>query len=149
MSVRIVKNNQELKKAIEDKVDTIRIAKEFEKEMMPIIKLMQLPAKKIAATVTFLSVSGAAIVASLATAPVTLGMSSIVSHFIAIPSVGAFAATSGISIPLIIVLILLCVVIGVGAVIDLLKVYEIVEEENDIGFGPDGFCFKRKRKYKA
>ena len=131
MTTRKVTTKKELKEAIKENVDTIIISKELAKEIGGVLKLMKMSAAKISAMIAFLGAGGAAIVASVAAAPATMGFSGIVTS----SALVAFATTSSISIPVVVSVILLCVVIGIPIVISLLRAYEIVDDEVNVEFG--------------
>ena len=143
MSTRKVTTKKEFKQAIKDNVDTIVISKELEKELKALLKIMRMPQKKRNAMITFLGVSGVTLVGSVAMAPVTMGLSGIVSS----GAVVSFAAASGTSVSLVVAIILLCVAIGVPTVISCLRAYEVENDEFEFEFM--GIQFRRKVKYRS
>ena len=143
METRTVHTKKELKAAINDQVDTIIISKELAKEINGVLKLMKMSTAKITAMIAFLGAGGAAIVASVVAAPATMGISGIVTS----SALVAFATSSGISIPVVVAVILLCVAIGIHVVISLLRAYEITDDEVEIEFG--GVKIHKRTSYKT
>ena len=139
---RTVNNKKELKLAVKDNVDTIIVSKDLEKELKHFIKVMKMSPKKRNAIIAFLLGAGVAVVATVAAAPVTMGISAIAG----MAPVVTFAATSGISIITITEIILLCVVIGASTVISLIRMYDVLEEDIEVNCGP--LKLKRKIQYK-
>lgn len=146
MKKQVVKSKKELKDAINKGIDFIEIAPEFQKDMEGVVKLMKLPSKKITATISFLAVSGAAIVASIAAAPATAGTSGVAGVVAGVPLVGTFALASGVSVSILIPLIVLCVGVGVPTVVHLLRAYDVEEDEYEFESGP--VKFRKRTKYR-
>lgn len=131
---REVNTKSELKKAVKDRVDGIIISKQLEKEIEPLIKVMQMSEKKRNALIAFLSASGAAIIAALAAIPTTAGISGITSAIVAMPAVAAFSISSGIEIALLVLLILLCLSVGISTIIELIRMYTVREQTIHVGY---------------
>ena len=148
MTERTVRTRSELKAAVSDGVETIIVEGKLAKDLAPLARIMKLSPVKIAATIGFLSVSGAAVAASIAASPATAGISGAAAFTVAAPAAAIFAAKSGISIALVIALILLCVLIGATTVIALLRTYDLCQEEIEFKIGTEGFTFRKKSTYR-
>ena len=143
MTTRMVKTKKELQAAIKDNVDTIIIAEELKKDMVHVIKAMKMSPKKRGAIVGFLGAAGVAVVASVAAAPASMGISGIAG----MSAVVTFAAASGVSIPVIVAIILLCVAIGIPTVVSLIRMYDVSDDEFEFEVG--GVKIRRKTSYNA
>lgn len=143
MTTRTVNTKKELKEALKDNMDMIIVTEGLKKDLHQIVKVMKMPPKKRKAIIGFLGAGGAAVVASVAAAPVTLGISSIAG----MSAVAAFATASGVAIPVVVAVILLCVAIGIPSVISLIRTYDVSDDEFEFEFG--GIKFRRRTKYNA
>ena len=143
MTTRTVNTKKELKEALKDNVDMIIVTEGLKKDLHQIVKVMKMPPKKRKVIIGFLGAGGAAVVASVAAAPVTLGISSITG----MSAVAAFATASGVAIPVVVAVILLCVAIGIPSVISLIRTYDVSDDEFEFEFG--GIKFRRRTKYNA
>lgn len=142
----IAKNKQELKTAIKEQADIIIIDEALKKEIKPIVRLMKMSNKKIAATIGFLVASGAGIVATIIAMTPTGGTSGIIGAAVGVPAIIAFAASSGVPLSVLVPVILLCVSVGVSSIVQLLRAYDIEEDEFSIEFS--GVSFKKRTKYR-
>lgn len=142
MSTRTIRTKKELKEAISDKVDTIIISGKLKKELKPVVRVMKMSTAKRAALIGFLSAGGVAVVASVAAAPSTMGISSIVGT----SGLLLFSAKSGIALAELWPIILLCVAAGIPTIISLFRMYDIKADEYNFEIGP--IKFHRRVEYK-
>ena len=143
MTTRTVRTKKELKEAIKDNIDTIIVSEKLKKELRNVVKLMKMPPKKRNAIIGFLGAGGVAVVAAAAAAPATMGFSSIAG----MSAIAVFATTSGVSVPIVVAIILLCVAVGIPSVISLLRMYDITDDEVEFEIG--GVRFRRKTSYRS
>ncbi len=147
---RLVTSKTELKKAVKDNAEVIIVDEKTKNEIKSIVKIMKMSESKINKTIGFLSVSGAAIVTSITATPITGGTSGMAAMISGLPAVAAFAKASSIPIKELVAIILICVTVGVACVIELLRCYELKDNDNEfeINIKEGHIKFIRRKKYR-
>lgn len=120
MNERIVTTKSELKEAVKEGVEVIVVQGELVKKLEVINKIQKLAEKKRNKLLAFAIGAGAAIIAGIAAAPATGGISMALSA----AGTGTFALSSGIEIALVAGFLTVCAFIGVETIISLTKGYD-------------------------
>lgn len=140
MNERIVTTKSELKEAVKEGVEVIVVQGELVKKLEVINKIQNLTEKKRNKLLVFATGAGAAIIAGIAAAPATGGMSMALSA----AGTGTFALSSGIGIALVAGFLTVCAFIGVETIISLTKGYDAEFEIDFYGIGKTKAKFTKR-----
>lgn len=121
MTTTIATTKNELKEAVENKAEHIVLSGPLSDFFMKLEKIQQLSQTKLKALIAFASGAGAAVIAGIAAAPETVGISLAFSA----TAVTVFAATEGMNIYTVAEYLTFCALLGIKTVKILLVRYDI------------------------
>lgn len=127
MTTRIAATRNELREAIENRHEHIILTGALSSRFNKLEKLQELSQAQLATLIAFASGAGAAVIAGIAAAPESSGISLAFSA----TAVTVFAAAEGISIATVAEYLLFCALVGVKPVKYLLENYDIQFRKHD------------------
>ena len=146
-----VTNKKELEAAVKSSADIIVVTGDLAKKIKKHKIIFKQDPKKtkilIGATTGACATMIATAVATAATAPGTAGLSALIGGPAFLAEAGIAAASTGLSITVIVALVAVCVLIGTTVLIELLKSYDLVE--SSVKIGKDGIEFHKKYNPKS